>query len=370
MTEHFDMEGFISAVVTEEDFRHQNTEAEEDDDDLMEAPDDYDDLQDVLVGSRRTQRLRHLERLRRQQRRAAKKKHLEAVTPRLEILQNMPFFIPFPTRVEIFREFVMHDQMRRREGFIDPDHWRMAILERSARAEPRATAFQEILGHQHAKVRRDHVFDDAFEQFYELGDRLKEPIQITFVDRFDTPEAGIDGGGVTKEFLTSVTNEAFMPSSGRALFVENDQHLLYPNPAAVDEHKDLLNRAGHKENSRRWNDSIRNLLQQYEFLGRLIGKCMYEGILVDIHFVPFFLVKWALTGGSGSAANESSYRANINDLRDLDEGLYQGLVSHLSPIGFSASDGYAAPAEELLWQRGRSVWLGFHRHRHHFHPGA
>ena len=53
---------------------------------------------------------------------------------------------------------------------------------------------------------------------------------------------------------------------------------------------------------------------------------MYEGILVDIHFAGFFLLKWALTGGSGSATKESIYSSNINDLRDLDEGLYQGLV--------------------------------------------
>lgn len=50
----------------------------------------------------------------------------------------------------------------------------------------------------HAKVRRKHEFDDAFDQFYQLGADLKEPIQITFVDEFDIVEAGIDGGGVTK----------------------------------------------------------------------------------------------------------------------------------------------------------------------------
>jgi ubiquitin-protein ligase E3 C len=68
---------------------------------------------------------------------------------------------------------------------------------------------REVLSRHHAKIRRDQVFDDAFEAFYQLGEGLKEPIQITFVDKFDTVEAGIDGGGVTKEFLTSITNEAF-----------------------------------------------------------------------------------------------------------------------------------------------------------------
>ncbi len=178
-----------------------------------------------------------------------------------------------------------------------------------------------------AKVRRENVFDDAYEQFFQLGEGLKEPIQIKFVDKFDTVEEGIDGGGVTKEFLTSVTSEAFSPNNGLNLFVENDQHLLYPNPSAIEEREDLLQQAGIKRGSVEWNQSIRDLLRRYEFLGRVIGKCLYEGILVDIHFAGFFLLKWALTGGTGSAAKESGYRANINDLRDLDESLFQGLVS-------------------------------------------
>jgi len=146
------------------------------------------------------------------------------------------------------------------------------------------------------------------------------------VDKFDQQEAGIDGGGVTKEFLTSVTSQAFTPTSDEDLFVENEQHLLYPNPSAVDQNTENLRLYGYREADREWKERITNLLQRYEFLGRIIGKCLYEGILVDINFAPFFLLKWALTGGSGSSPKESGYRANINDLRDLDRGLYDGLV--------------------------------------------
>src|ERR1700744_4917747 len=93
-----------------------------------------------------------------------------------------------------------------RRGSADPETWRMLMMNRPDAPEQ----FQK----HHAKIRRGHEFDDAFDQFYSLGNGLKEPIQITFVDQFDTPEAGIDGGGVTKEFLTSVTNKAFNPSDG------------------------------------------------------------------------------------------------------------------------------------------------------------
>ena len=48
------------------------------------------------------------------------------------------------------------------------------------------------------------------------------------------------------------------------LFIENDQHLLYPNPSAVDERKHILTQAGAKEGSAEWNEHIRDLLRRYE----------------------------------------------------------------------------------------------------------
>jgi ubiquitin-protein ligase E3 C len=110
------------------------------------------------------------------------------------------------------------------------------------------------------------------------------------------------------------------------MFVENEQHLLYPNPAAVEEYKYQLYGLGMKERSEGWREKMSEFLSRYEFLGRIIGKCLYEGILVDVSFAGFFLLKWALTGGSGHAPRESGYRANLNDLRELDERLYQGLL--------------------------------------------
>lgn len=318
MTNYFDMKGFISKVVSEEENKHENQEADDVEDDIMQADLNEDNDEEALIGTHRTQQVRRIERLKQQQRKTARRKHLETLAPRLAILQNIPFFIPFTTRVEIFHEFVMLDQAKRRGGIVDADLWRMLLSN---------TRGPDDVGKHRAVIRRDHCFDDAYAHFYKLGDGFKEPIQIVFKDQFGTDEAGIDGGGVTKEFLTSVTSEAFSPSGGPNLFVENEQHLLYPNPAGVDELKDSLRQVNYTEGSADWNEAIRDLLHQFEFLGRVVGKCLYEGILTDIHFAPFFLVKWALTGGTGSATNETSYRASINDLRDLDEGLYQGLVS-------------------------------------------
>lgn len=315
MTARFDMEGFIPDVVKEEERQHEVSE-DGDDEDINDGQDITTSEGINLVGMAMPRRAQQIEIMRRQQQRAVRRKKLAEVGPRLEVLQNMPFSIPFETRVQIFRQFVFRDQTRRRGGNADPDIWRMSMQGHRAPGG-------EILGRHHAKIRRDQLFEDAFDQFYELGDGLKEPIQITFVDKFDTVEAGIDGGGVTKEFLTSVTNEAFRTGNGSSLFVTNDQNLLYPNPSSLDERKEFLKQAGLTESSLEWKENIADLLRQYEFLGRIVGKCLYEGILVDIGFAGFFLLKWAASGGTGS---DSGYRANINDLRDLDESLYQGLL--------------------------------------------
>ncbi|KAF2860085.1 HECT-domain-containing protein [Piedraia hortae CBS 480.64] len=248
----FDMTNFIPSVVAEEESRYTVQDESESDSESPNSP-------------------------------IKKPKRNPVVAPRLEILHNMPFFIPFMTRVEIFRQFVMLDQ----KNFLPNERHRT---------------------HRQATITRQHEFEDAFNHFYRLNAALKGRIQITFVNEFGISEPGIDGGGVTKEFLLSVTSQAFDPSQG--YFVENDAHLLYPNPTttkAATKPADLLNR--------------------YEFLGRIVGKCLYEGILIDIAFAPFFLKKWALTGGSNAASKESNYRPSINDLRDLDEGLYRGLLS-------------------------------------------
>lgn len=315
MTAKFDMGIFISAVVMEElrnDELSDEDEGEDDDGGGNPSSSSQNTGRDWLSRSTDRRRLRtiHSEELR------------SSIGPKLEVLRNMPFVIPFEVRVQIFRQFVYLDQTKRRGGHVDPDRWRLAML---SREHGSATLGRQYLGRHTATVGRGRVFDDAFDQFYSLGEGLKEPIQITFVDQFGQQEAGIDGGGVTKEFLISVTNDAFGPErdDDRIYFVSNNQNLLYPNPSIFDDLAAKLRSRGIVEGSDEWRDATGDLVKRYEFLGRIVGKCMYEGILIDISFASFFLLKWAASGQSTS----TDYRANLHDLRDLDPELYQGLMS-------------------------------------------
>ncbi|KAG8821912.1 hypothetical protein FRC18_011175 [Serendipita sp. 400] len=55
-------------------------------------------------------------------------------------------------------------------------------------------------------------------------------------------------------------------------------------------------------------------LNWYRFIGRVLGKALYEGILVDVAFAGFFLAKWL---------GKQSF---LDDLASLDPELYQGLI--------------------------------------------
>jgi ubiquitin-protein ligase E3 C len=346
MTSKFDMEGFLSAVVLEEQSQREQAEAGSDDEE--DGVEDEEPIIGLSSSGLRLSRQAQMERIRLARKRAARETLRAAAAPKLEILRNMPFVIPFDMRVQIFRQFVYLDKSRRRGGNIDPDRWRLWVINQHGGPFEPTPAGTNILSRHQAQIQRGRVFNDAMESFWDLGEGLKEPIQITFVDEFGMPEAGIDGGGVTKEFLTSVTTEAFTPA--QRLFVANSKNSYYPNPCDMDQTKNTLREAQIPEGSEDWVETIAYRLRQYEFLGRVIGKCLYEGILIDIAFAGFFLLKWASSSGAAD-----TYRANINDLRELDEELYQGMlrlknypgdVRDLS-LDFTITDQISLPGEPV-----------------------
>ncbi|KAG0024830.1 hypothetical protein BGZ82_010341 [Podila clonocystis] len=122
--------------------------------------------------------------------------------------------------------------------------------------------------------------------------KLKGRIAIEFIDQHGISEAGIDGGGVFKEFLTSLVHQAFDTNYG--LFLNTSDQLLYPNPHAFAREATQL--------------------KHYEFLGRILGKALYEGILIDAAFAGFFL---------GKCLGQVNY---LDDLPSLDPELYRGLM--------------------------------------------
>ncbi|ENH61835.1 hypothetical protein FOC1_g10014786 [Fusarium oxysporum f. sp. cubense race 1] len=299
MTSKLDQSDFISAVIAEE--KRQIDENSDGSDVEGSEHGDGPGLYSTIVGQRLSRHAR-LEKLKAQQIRSQRERRLAEMKPKLEILKHMPFAVPFETRVQIFRHFIQ--------------------LDRQQRGDNSQSFFAGPYAKHHAQISRNSLFDDAYKQFYEIGEGLKDPIQITFVDQFGTAEAGIDGGGVTKEFLISVTTEAFGAEGGRGMFTSNEKGLLFPDPTALDVIREELRHAGMTEADSTFRDMISDLLKRYEFLGRIVGKCMYEGILVDLAFAGFFLLKWTSTGPNDA----NTYKGSVNDLRDMDEDLYRGML--------------------------------------------
>jgi ubiquitin-protein ligase E3 C len=64
--------------------------------------------------------------------------------------------------------------------------------------------------------------------FFGIGSKLKRRVQIVFESNLGYEEAGVDGGGVFKEFLTDLSKVAFDPNRG--LFQTTSEQLIYPNP--------------------------------------------------------------------------------------------------------------------------------------------
>jgi hypothetical protein len=202
------------------------------------------------------------------------------------LLSSVPQVLPFSARAQMFFHLLNEDRARSQS--------------------PIGTGVR-------LKIRRDFLFEDAVSEFARVvhplqrgpgaggaaprrpdGARLKERLQIEFIDETGRAEPGIDGGGLLKEFLDNLTKQSFDPCYG--LFREvGAANALCPSPSSGLVAEDHLDR--------------------FRFLGRVLGKALYEGVLVEPRFATFFLNK--LLG-----------RHNLADeLGSLDAELYRSLTA-------------------------------------------
>ncbi|KAL6751920.1 hypothetical protein V8C86DRAFT_2767494 [Haematococcus lacustris] len=148
-------------------------------------------------------------------------------------------------------------------------------------------------GPRFARVRRHHLLSDGFTQLASLtAEQLKTRVRVQFVDEEGLAEAGIDGGGLFKDFMEGLMRDGFGGDSG--LFVANSQRELYPAPSAA------------------FSPVTRMLLR---FLGAMLGKALWEGLLLELPLARFFLK--SMRGG----------KCDLHDLPSLDEQLYRNLLS-------------------------------------------
>ena len=109
-------------------------------------------------------------------------------------------------------------------------------------------------------VRRDQVFLDSFKFLsFKTGDEIKYgKLSIRF-----NGEEGVDAGGVTREWFQVLSRQMFNPDYALFIPVASDRTTFHPNKLSKVNEEHLM---------------------FFKFIGRIIGKALYEGRALDCHF--------------------------------------------------------------------------------------
>lgn len=124
----------------------------------------------------------------------------------------------------------------------------------------RRPATREHYGTLQLNVRRARVFEDSFQYLQrKTGEQIKYgKLSVRFYD-----EEGVDAGGVTREWFQILARQMFDPNN--ALF----------QPCAAD-------KLTYQPNKNSWVNPEH--LSFFKFVGRVIGKAIYDGRLLDAYF--------------------------------------------------------------------------------------
>lgn len=194
--------------------------------------------------------------------------------PQQVLVQKTPHMIAHGERVRLFRRAVADEKVV------------LGLTERACGG--RSTL---------VTVRRARLVEDGYRQLAALPSRaLKGVVRVRFINEQGLDEAGIDQDGVFKEFLEETIKRVFDPSLN--LFRVTSEERLYPSPTSCLQD---------------------NHLQLFEFIGRMLGKAVYEGIVVDVPFASFFLSQVL------GQTNQALY-SWIDELPSLDRDLYRSLT--------------------------------------------
>ncbi|XP_070689673.1 ubiquitin-protein ligase E3B [Pempheris klunzingeri] len=193
------------------------------------------------------------------------------------LLQYIPHVIPHKNRVLLFRNIVTKEKEN------------LGLIETSS-ASPHVT---------HITIRRSRMLEDGYDQLRRLPvNSIKGVIRVKFVNDLGVDEAGIDQDGVFKEFLEEIIKKVFNPALNLFKTTSGNER-LYPSPTSYIHE---------------------NHLQLFEFVGKMLGKAIYEGIVVDVPFASFFLSQVL-------GHHHSTFYSSIDELPSLDSEFYKNLTS-------------------------------------------
>ncbi|OAL50240.1 hypothetical protein IQ07DRAFT_680558 [Pyrenochaeta sp. DS3sAY3a] len=138
-------------------------------------------------------------------------------------------------------------------------------------------------------VRRDQVFLDSFKSLYfKSADEMKYgKLSIRFHG-----EEGVDAGGVTREWFQVISRQMFNADYALFVPVASDRTTFHPNRLSSINPEHLM---------------------FFKFIGRIIGKALYEGRVLDCHF------------SRAVYKQIMSKQVNLKDMETLDLEYYKSL---------------------------------------------
>ncbi|KAG8192273.1 hypothetical protein JTE90_002099 [Oedothorax gibbosus] len=194
----------------------------------------------------------------------------------LAILREFPFAIRFHDRFKIFLSLILKDKQENQGELLN---FQLGPLIR-------------------VTIRRNFIYEDASTFLsYQSEPNIKMRILVQLVNAVGLDEVGIDGGGLFREFLHELLKTCFDPNRG--FFKTTHDGLLYPNP-----------------NVQRVMPS--DFARHYFFIGRMLGKAIYENMLVELPLAAFFLTK--------ILSRHTSSDVDIHHLASLDPVMYRNLL--------------------------------------------
>ncbi|KAJ1969311.1 putative E3 ubiquitin-protein ligase [Dispira parvispora] len=145
-------------------------------------------------------------------------------------------------------------------------------------------------------VRRDCIVEDSLNQLASHETDLKKKLRVQFIG-----EAGIDAGGLTKEWFMLLLRDLFNPLNGMFTLDEESQ-MFWFNPASFE------------------------TSDQYFLVGVIFGLAIYNSTILDVHF-PLACYKKLL-----------DCKVGLRDLTELRPSLGRGLRQLLDYHGDDVED--------------------------------
>ncbi|CAN3361037.1 E3 ubiquitin-protein ligase Rsp5p [Diutina catenulata] len=169
-------------------------------------------------------------------------------------------------------------------------------------------ALRILPGQCHIKVRRDHIFEDSYQ---EIMRQTPEDLKKRLMIKFDGEE-GLDYGGVSREFFFLLSHDMFNPFYCLFEYSSHDNYTLQinPNSGINPEH-----------------------LNYFKFIGRVVGLGVFHRRFLDAFFVGA-LYKMML-----------HKKVVLSDMEGVDAEFYRSLkwildndITDILDLTFSAED--------------------------------